>query len=738
MSFLKYSVVAWVLVCLCSSASATVLYFEDFESFDPGVSLDGEAGWEGWYGDAGAATTVSEKYAFSGTKSIEVKSNTDIVQVFDITEGKWVLTAMQYLPSGTSGVTRFHMQNRYRNGAIGRSVQWSFSLGNGVVGDDYDAAASARIIYDEWVELKLIIDLDNDLLEQYYDGELISSRAWVFSGESEIQSIDLFGNGASSVYYDDIKIQDFLSSLILAHDPNPESEAADVPRDIVPTWTPGRLAETHDIYFGTNAEDLANAERSNPLDVLVSQGQSEGTFDGAGRLDFARTYYWRVDEVNAAPDFGILRGDIWSFTTEPFSVPITDITATASSTFGLSRPENTVDGSGLTGDLHGVSAPDMWISGGIPATIEYAFDRVHKLHELWVWNSNQVIEQFVGFGAKDIVIEHSVDGEIWTVLEGVSELAQAPGVDGYAANNIIDFAGATARFVRVTVNSVHGIAPQASLSAVRFYSIPVIAREPEPDSGATDVPPDLSLSWARDGRQAAQHDIYLGTDPDNLPQVGMGSASSFATLAENLDFSQTYYWRVDEVNDAETPGIWVGDVWSFTTADSLVIDDMEGYADAEFFEIWATWVDGFEDPANGSLVGNGATGSPESDIVHGGRQSLPLHYGNGAAPISEATRTFAAAQDWSLHGVQGLVLSFHGNPDNTGGPLYVKINDTQIVYGGDPADLQQSGWRQWYIDLTALPAATRGAVNSLTIGIDGGGAGVVLIDDILLTAGVPE
>ena len=167
MRFLKFSVVALVLVCMCSSASAQVLYFEDFESFDPGVSLDGKAGWEGWYGDAGAATSVSEKFAFSGTKSIEVKSNTDIVQVFDITEGKWVLTAMQYLPSGTNGVTRFHMQNRYRNGAIGRSIQWSFSLGNGVVGDDYDAAASARILYDEWVELKLIIDLDNDHVEHW-------------------------------------------------------------------------------------------------------------------------------------------------------------------------------------------------------------------------------------------------------------------------------------------------------------------------------------------------------------------------------------------------------------------------------------------------------------------------------------------------------------------------------------------------------------------------------------------
>ena len=737
MSILKYSVVASVLVCVCSSASTGVLYFEDFESFDVGVSLDGKAGWEGWYGNAGAATSVSEQYAFSGTKSIEVRSSTDIVQVLDITAGKWVLTAMQYLPSGTNGVTRFHIQNRYRNGAIGRSIQWSFSLGDGVVGDDYDAGASASIIYDEWVELKLVIDLDNDSVEQYYDGKLFSSRAWVFSGEPEIQSIDLYGNGASSVYYDDIKIQDYLSSLILAHDPGPESEVTDVPRDVVLTWTPGRLADTHDIYFGTNGEDVANADRNNPLDVLVSRGQNEDAFYRDGRLDFEQIYYWRVDEVNGAPDFSILKGSLWSFTTEPYSIPITNITATASSSFGASLPEKSIDGSGLVDDLHGSSAPDMWISAGIPATIEYAFDRTYKLHELWVWNSNQLIEAFVGFGAKDVVVEHSLDGENWTVLQGVSQLAQAPGTNGYAHNNQIDFGGINAQYVRIAISSAHGIAPQVSLSEVRFYSIPVIAREPEPESGATQVAPDLTLSWRRNGREADHHNIYLGTDPGNLPQLGSVGDSSISTLAENLGLSQTYYWRVDEVNEAETPSTWVGEVWNFTTADSIVIDDMESYADAEFLEIWATWVDGFDDPANGALVG-GAAGIPETEIVHGGRQSLPIDYGDGAASNSEATRTFAAAQDWSRHGVQGLVLYFHGNVTNTAGSLYVKINDTQVAYDGDPADLQRIGWHEWTIDLAALPAATRGAVSSLTIGIDSGGTGVVLIDDILLTPDAHE
>ena len=243
MSPLKYSIVILVLACICSSASAVVVFSDDFESFSVGTVLHEVEGWEGWYGDAASAASVSSRYAFSGTKSVEVTASTDAVQVLDITEGKWVLTAMQYIPSGSSGTTRFHMQNTYRNGDIGRSIQWFFSLADGVIGDDYDTEASATIIYDEWVELKLIIDLDNDFVEQYYDDELISARAWVFSGTAQIQSIDLYGNGASTVYYDDFKIEDYLSSLVTAHGPNPEDGAVDVPRDVVLDWVPVRLAE---------------------------------------------------------------------------------------------------------------------------------------------------------------------------------------------------------------------------------------------------------------------------------------------------------------------------------------------------------------------------------------------------------------------------------------------------------------------------------------------------------------
>ncbi len=127
MNSLKYSLVALALLCLGSGAKAEILYFEDFESFIAGTVLHQVSDWEGWYGDAAAAAIVSDKFAFSGTKSVEADSSADAVHLFDVTEGKWVLTVMQYIPSGTTGTTRFHMQNTY-GASIGRSVQWSFAL----------------------------------------------------------------------------------------------------------------------------------------------------------------------------------------------------------------------------------------------------------------------------------------------------------------------------------------------------------------------------------------------------------------------------------------------------------------------------------------------------------------------------------------------------------------------------------------------------------------------------------
>ncbi|MFB0553413.1 MAG: LamG-like jellyroll fold domain-containing protein, partial [Phycisphaerae bacterium] len=530
----------------------------------------------------------------------------------------------------------------------------------------------------------------------------------------------------------------------IAFAPRPEDEQVDVPRDSVLGWKPGIYAQTHDVYFGSVFEDVNNADRNNSLDVLVRQDQDVNMYE-PGLLDFGQTYFWRIDDINAV-DSTIHTGDIWRFTTETIGYPIPGdkITATASSFQDAdTEPVNTIDGSGLVNDLHSIDTTNMWLSDtGDPgsAWIQYDFDKPYKLYEMLVWNYNGPF-LLTGFSIRDVTIEYSTDGATWTVLPDAKEFAQAPGADGYQCNTTIDFGSVVAKSVRITANSNWGgpIFNQYGLSEVRFLYIPVNAREPSPGSGATDVDLDVPLRW-RPGREAVTHDVYFSDDEqaviDGTAPVETVTDTSYSPLS--LDLGKTYYWKINEVNMAETPTTLEGDVWSFSTREYIVVDDFEGYGDYPPDEIWSTWPDGYENPLNGSIVGypNPDWGAGEhyveTTIVHGGKQSMPLFYSNteGAA-YSEAERTFDVPQDWTEAGVQTLVLFFHGTADNTG-QLYVKVNGSKVVYEGDAADIERPIWKQWNIDLASLGVDLQN-VTTMSIGIDGNGAsGTLYFDDIRL------
>ncbi|GAI98761.1 unnamed protein product, partial [marine sediment metagenome] len=92
---------------------------------------------------------------------------------------------------------------------------------------------------------------------------------------------------------------------------------------------------------------------------------------------------------------------------------------------------------------------------------------------------------------------------------------------------------------------------------------------PSPDDGAIDVSRDVVLSWTP-GPYAAPingQKVYLSESFDDVSN-GIGgitqSATSYAR-PQRLDFSTTYYWRVDEVNNVNPSSPWISRVWSFTT-----------------------------------------------------------------------------------------------------------------------------------------------------------------------------
>jgi hypothetical protein len=272
-----------------------------------------------------------------------------------------------------------------------------------------------------------------------------------------------------------------------------------------------------------------------------------------------------------------------------------------------------------------------------------------------------------------------------------------------------------------------------------------------------DIRQTAILSWGV-GEAAASHEVYFGTDEDAVKNADTSSPEYKGTRdlgsesyePGQLDWDTTYYWRVDEVNDANPDSPWVGNVWEFTTANFLIVDDFELYNDInpdepESNRIFLTWVDGFDNPAiNGSIVGYANPPFTEQTIVHSGNQSMPFAYDN-AVGKSEATMTLTYPRDWTENGVNRLTIWFRGDAANVAEPMYVALNDNAVVTHDNPEAALSPTWTEWNIDLTrfADQGVNLANVNSITLGLGNransiaGGAGMMYFDDIRLYALTP-
>ena len=136
------------------------------------------------------------------------------------------------------------------------------------------------------------------------------------------------------------------------------------------------------------------------------------------------------------------------------------------------------------------------------------------------------------------------------------------------------------------------------------------ASNPGPEDDAMLVETWVSLSWSP-GASAVTHDVYLGDNFDdvndattdsevfqgNQPLEPLYFVAGFTGYAypDGLVSGTTYYWRIDEVNDADPNSPWKGDVWSFTVpskkAYEPVPSDGRKFIDPE--NLTLTWTPGY-------------------------------------------------------------------------------------------------------------------------------------------------
>ncbi len=354
-------------------------------------------------------------------------------------------------------------------GAHVNGLSWDWQPRISPEGDTLYFAADRAGVWDCWLaSIVPVVDFNADNKVDAADMAVLNDN-W---GQSEpLCDIAPFAWGDGIVDEKDLMV--LMERLV-----TPAPNTTEVPCDVVLSWVSPEFVDSHDVYFGTSFEDVNNATRDDPCGVLVSEGQMETTYDPEGLLEFGQTYYWRVDSIDVV--IGslvpvIYRGPVLKFTAEAFVYPITtNIITTASSSQPGMGPGNTVNGSGLDkNDGHSTDGNAMWLSTNAkPHWIQFEFDKVYALHELWVWNSNQLVEPILGFGAKTVKIEYSVDGATWTMLEEVPEFARAPGEPTYKPNTTISLGGVSAKYVKLSIEANWGPVAQTGLAEVRFFYIP--------------------------------------------------------------------------------------------------------------------------------------------------------------------------------------------------------------------------------------------------------------------------
>ena len=449
------------------------------------------------------------------------------------------------------------------------------------------------------------------------------------------------------------------------------------------SWYPGDSAASHDVYFSDDFDAV------NEGAAEAFQGNQTSTFMVAGFPGFlypdglnpGTTYYWRIDEVNDTEPNSPWRGPVWRFTVPPktayYPVPAdgtesVELDAALSWTAGFGAKLHTVY---FGDDYDQVNDASGGASQG-PTT--YTPGQLES-GKVYYWR----VDEF------DVMDTYK--GEVWSFS---------------------------------TLGEVGSL---------------------NPANGATDVNQELILEWIA-AEDAASHDVYLGTDKEAVRIADKGSPEYKGTMnlgsemydAGSLEWDTTYYWRVDAVK--ADGSAQKGLIWSFTTANFLVVDDFESYNDLDEDEpdsnrIYLAWIDGLEDPANGSIVGYENPPFAEQKIVHGGSQSMPLAYDNSVG-YSEATLTLTDLRDWTVNNIGVLTIWFKGASANAAELMYVSLNGSAGVDNDNPAAAQAADWTQWNIPLQAF--ADQGVnlanITSITLGLRSvtGGIGTLYFDDIRL------
>ena len=187
-------------------------YLDGFETYCAGVGIEEQAsacGWDTWdLAGPSVDAYVDDDHPFDGNNYLVADTNDDVVRLPNVSSGVWEHSVMTYVPSGAAGTGYMIALNTYSHGgAKDWSMQVAFDPLLGIVEFQDQSFEIALIVTDEWVELRTVVDLDNDTVDHYYNGEqVVFGGNWSDGVSVSIQCWDYFST-MDGMAYDNASFQ---------------------------------------------------------------------------------------------------------------------------------------------------------------------------------------------------------------------------------------------------------------------------------------------------------------------------------------------------------------------------------------------------------------------------------------------------------------------------------------------------------------------------------------------------
>lgn len=367
----------------------------------------------------------------------------------------------------------------------------------------------------------------------------------------------------------------------------------------------------------------------------------------AAALDPGATYYWRVDDVDA--DGVVTEGEVWTFAT-------------------------------LALEAHFPAPADLDIWVPLNAKLNWTAGKNAIMHDVYIGTDEAAVAAADPSAFMGKLMNTSFDPG---ALE--SNTTYYWKVDEFALG--VTNPGPVWSFTTLDTD---------------------VSIDPDPADGAEGVSDSVTLSWMA-GETATQHDVYLGTDMDAVAAGDAGvyqgtvDVSAF-TPAATLDWNTTYYWKVDVVTADEVMHP-AHEIWSFTVADYLIVDD--GKTTLEY--------DNTADP----FVTEAAWDTPADFTVNGIRK-LSLKF-QGAAPPSPPEGSVSVDPNTGAYSMTGSGADVWGSSDQFHFGYRTLNGDGEIVARVVSNGEGSNTWAKGGVMIReSLDANSKHMIMALTGG-DGGG-----------------